>query len=546
MASRWRCRGEGYINEYAKDQDKDDLGRLQIHSWSIYGVKGSSYDREYGVDGFTDSEDMSIGFFVANSADVPLNNVDLTATVTGGKIKVAWAYANNGQEFVNTCDDGGLDSHFSSTGDSAQDINSFDYNWYNEGYYYLCIKPVGKTTLGTSTLTVKANGVTIYSNTVQVIGDLRSLTLSITDGYNRVSADNSAYGSFFTVLGKDRAGQVINKVDDGFYNDLEDWTDSGISQNVGEEDVLNSDGDPIDFFYDTDFSQYEQGENVVGLDSYVCLDGDAGESYAASLQMENYYGSQITSNGVTLICTGAADEYVIASSGVSQVSNFISYGANAILHGEADWLASAVGAGDATGQIDIYVVIKDQDGAFMGVDGSTGVAFGYDIGGTFSSDLDINDNDVGAIGAGGKLVIGGYVPYMVHAAKFKIVVTINDANGGTALNQELVVNLFYQVSSIDSEFTLTRVRNAAKTRTTWTADWGLACSNALVMFDWVNGAGTKGTLVNGYPLERRANFDGVATFTLARRNVVIFVTAYACDDFEDSPDTLGPVKARFR
>jgi len=68
-----------------------------------------------------------------------------------------------------------------------------------------------------------------------------------------------------------------------------------------------------------------------------------------------------------------------------------------------------------------------------------------------------------------------------------------------------------------------------------------------VYFDWVNKNGTKGTLATGVsPIARRANFDGVATFTLKKRNMTIFVTAYACDDFSDSPDELGPVKARFR
>ena len=125
--------------------------------------------------------------------------------------------------------------------------------------------------------------------------------------------------------------------------------------------------------------------------------------------------------------------------------------------------------------------------------------------------------------------------------------TFADGNGAADLDQAVVKSLFYLVSALDLDYTLTRVRNAAKTRATWTADWGYDCSNALVFFDWVNKNGTKGTLVNGAsPVARRANFDGVATFTLKKRNMTIFVTAYACDSFGDDPDELGPVKARFR
>ena len=108
--------------------------------------------------------------------------------------------------------------------------------------------------------------------------------------------------------------------------------------------------------------------------------------------------------------------------------------------------------------------------------------------------------------------------------------------------------LIYWVKAIDSDYTLTfKWLNAAKTKGRWTADWGLECSNSLVYFDWTNRNGTKGTLVNGAsPLVRRADFDGVAKLTLSKRNMRIFVTAYACDDFTDTPDELTDVMHRFR
>jgi hypothetical protein len=85
---------------------------------------------------------------------------------------------------------------------------------------------------------------------------------------------------------------------------------------------------------------------------------------------------------------------------------------------------------------------------------------------------------------------------------------------------------------------LSRVRNAAKTVATWTADYGVACSNARIEFNWENADGTKfGTV------ERRANIDGVAKFALARRNQTIFVYAAGCDNYGAETDF---VKARFR
>lgn len=85
---------------------------------------------------------------------------------------------------------------------------------------------------------------------------------------------------------------------------------------------------------------------------------------------------------------------------------------------------------------------------------------------------------------------------------------------------------------------MTRVRNAAKTVAVWTADYGVACSNARITFDWENADGTKfGTV------ERRANIDGVAKFALARRNTTIYVYASGCDNYGAETDY---VKARFR
>ncbi len=524
-----------YGDSYQPDQPLPE--RLQISSYVDYGAKGPGWRggtgdgsglKRTGPTGLTYGNDYSIGFVLVDDHGAGITSADLSATVTGGKIKVAFAYVVNGGGLKN-CSNSNLRAEFKSTGDSVLDASSPYGN-----VYFLCIRAVSKTTLGTSGLTIKADGVTIWSGTVQVIGDVDSMVLSVKNGYNRVADDNDGYGQFFKVIVKDAAGQAIMGTQDGFTNDTENQELFGDTHLQPSERGIHADLFSSTW-WDGGINPGTNGRGV-RLTGDACDENnaDAGDTLLGALETYNFEGDRVTSNSVSIVCTGASDEYVIAS--VSQEYS------SPLLLGAADWADSAQGAADATEQIDIYVVLKDGDGAFMGVDGSTGTAFDGDIDGNDGLDIQygIRGAEIGAIGAGGRQLIGGYAPNMEVAAKFKIVVTLDPE-----LPSEVVVNLFYQVSSIDSEFTLTRVRNGAKTVATWTADWGLDCSNALVEFEWVNKNGTKGTYINGsMPVVRRANFDGVATFTLARRNTVIFVTAYACVD--GTSDVLGPVKARFR
>ena len=61
---------------------------------------------------------------------------------------------------------------------------------------------------------------------------------------------------------------------------------------------------------------------------------------------------------------------------------------------------------------------------------------------------------------------------------------------------------------------------------------------ARITFDWENGDGTKYGTVS-----RRANINGVAKFSMARRNTSIFVYASGCENYSAETDW---VKARFR
>ena len=75
--------------------------------------------------------------------------------------------------------------------------------------YVLCIQALKP---GKSTITVKANGVTLPAVTVDVFGKITSLTLSAS-GTSSLTEGNSSIDKFFTIVGKDAAGQVINDTD---------------------------------------------------------------------------------------------------------------------------------------------------------------------------------------------------------------------------------------------------------------------------------------------------------------------------------------------
>ena len=541
----------GHRNDYSDmygyygNADYELPTKLQISSYVNYGVFGrdaGDWDYNPGRNGTTNStygDDFSIGFYLQDDEGDSVQSADLTATVTGAKIKVAFAYNQNDSERVR-CSNPDLQDEFKTSGDSVTDATadaddgSFDFS--DDGVYFLCIKAVSATTLGVSNLVIKADGVTVWSGSVQVIGDLAAMEISVREGYNRVAADNEDDSLFFKVVMKDAAGQAICGTQDGFTNDCDD---DNLSFSTPSYYARGSNSANL-------FAGFQQGEDAgqASLDSDVCAAADAGDTKSGAVRAYNYEGDAVTSNSVSIVCTQAQSKFVVAATGISQ-----EHTTTDTLRGEADWDASAQGEDDASGEIEIYAVIKDGTGALMGVDDSTGFNTGmtYTITGNADLNIDAFSGDADAIGVGGKVVLGHYEPTLDVAAKFMIAVAFVDGNGATTLNQAVAKSLYYIVSALDSDYTLTRVRNGAKTSATWTADWGLDCSNAVVYFDWVNKNGTKGTLATGVsPIQRRANIDGVATFTLKKRNMTIYVTAYACDDFSDSPDELGPVKARFR
>ena len=488
----------------------------------------------------TADTDLSLGFYFADSGDDPIETVDLSATSTGF-LEVAWAYRErihaDGEGMTKRvdCDWSYLDNKaFGLTDEVAGVKNDGDidqsFNSDDAGTYYLCVRVKDSAKPGSGTITVKANGATVFTVPFTVLGDLATLTLSAKRGYTSIAEANHEIDAFFTVVGKDSAGQVINATGDGIDNYLNDYTNNAVTEaGTDSGDVIEDEsGDTMNFVDNSfDYSQtLDLNANVCDAETYDDAgDGDAGHSYPLAIEMENWDGDIITSNSVTISCTGPTSDAVL--------SNIVAETAT----GEADWAASDAGDADSDGVIGIYGSVKDAAGRAMGLDNTIG--FDIDVDADFSGDLGLTEL-ASQVGPGGKMMLGYIVPDMSALAKYAYDVTIADFNlGNTDATEELAKTLYYTaVSGIELDYSLTRVRNAAKTVATWTADYGVACSNARITFDWENGDGTKfGTV------ERRANIDGVAKFSLARRNTTIYVYASGCDNYGAETDM---VKARFR
>ena len=485
----------------------------------------------------TGEDDLSIGFELNDSSNDDIEVATLVATSTGF-VEVGWALrersnqSNNGPYKVVQCDTNYMDDSAFALSDTVTNAKN-DGSLYgpsitDTGEFFLCFRVKDATKPGKSTITVTANGVKLTTITMTVLGDLASLTLSAKRGYTAVATGNAEINEFFTVIGKDSAGQAINQIP-GVDIYLNNYTNEAITE-AGSDDgdvIEDAQGDTMNFVANSfdRTSTLDLEASICDVESYTGAgDADAGKSYALAVEMQNWDGDVITSNAVTASCTGADSKAVL--------SNIVAETAT----GEADWAASTAGKADSDGVIAIYATVKDSAGRLMGLDNTIG--FDITLNADFDTDLDLTEVE-SQVGPGGKIMLGYIVPDMTALAKYSYEVTIADSNFGTALAQELVTTLYYTAASgIELDYSLSRVRNAAKTVATWTADYGVACSNARIEFNWENADGTKfGTV------ERRANISGVAKFALARRNQTIFVYAAGCDNYGAESDF---VKARFR
>jgi hypothetical protein len=404
--------------------------------------------------------------------------------------------------------------------------------------YTLCFIAVNDDTAATSTVTIKADGVTVATLTVTAVGPADSIALSL-EG-TRIAGDNGEVDDFVIVKVKDENGTVINGDYDsvsataisdiaGFDDGVQDWEgnpENGLDDVVGllqETDASVEDGD-----YDGD-DLYE-----FDLSDLVCVsDEDAemeGKSFTVRVENED---QDILSNAVTYTCSESGED-----ARVTKVTPEATTGGNPYVEtgatddGLIDLVATVVsangqplGAGsevycddfDWTIDVGTYDIYEDSTGFDDEVvDGEC--TLGQILPGDANTDGDAEDasDDLGRF---------GLFSYTVTAGESDF------ANPGTDKD----FALSYRATGTVDTVTIARVRNAAKTVATITFDGGEGAAFESVYFqvEKANGAVVE--------YRRRANGDGIARLVLSRRNTVLYV--YAFSETSDESDTI---KVRFR
>jgi hypothetical protein len=498
--------------------------------------------------------DASIGFglFSASSAGVGTTIYDfgttteLKATSSNSGVVVAWAYSDSGEK-DDTCEslDGAgvaADSSFAASDTVAGvDPHTQQGAFGNDDVYVLCLAAASATTAATSTITVTANGVTAATVTVTAVGPIASIALAATDGANIAEA-NGVVDQFWQVIAKDSAGTVING------NQGSATKAAGVSKLDLDFDHLstnpknlNGTGSaivPLDGNGDTaEYTESYLGYQYFDLESGVCLEdtglandavaegnADAGKSY--ELKVIYDATTDITSNGVTILCTGGWEGATVTSVSVDATSGGLEY-ENLATDDEItmtgilkDSAGRLMGAG--LGSLDDAALVSTSSG-LSGVDAALPASF--------------------SVNGKGEFIIDAFTPTVSTAKKYAYSVTVYvnagtaRATGGTAVAGETAVTKKYSFvyTASDSDATSivpTVVRNAAKTRATITVDCGLA--DSMEYIDW------DVELANGdlIPYTRKADIDGIVKLTLNKRRTTVRVQAY-CTDGDSEVKTVS-------
>lgn len=493
-------------------------------------ITGNDVDNEYNGETDIDpiaqapDDDFTITYdlYTKNGADV--TEADLKATSSSSLIRLAWSYDGDDSASDNCedIDDGGADFTTFGTTDTVTEVAGVGGNSYN-----LCIYSNGKP--GTATIAVVANGVTLAPVTITVVGDIASVTLAAAGTY--IAEENLGVDQFFTVTAKDSAGTVINGPEAGISGGV--YLDSSYFGDVlpAEANPVNQQGDEIDFI---DIDAEENGANLASglnndswtkydLNAGVCLeetaagenDGDAGKSYAVAVAIENDDNDDITSNTVSFTCTGPEADAKLSKFEVEATSGDLEY---------TDSVDDA---------ISVFGYFVDQAGRPLGagadIDLDDDFVLDISANATFEGDLGIVLETGVTTDGTNKIEIAVLTPNMDYVAKFPYTISVENSDLQSATEVAKSLATFYTATNADAAvYTLTRVRNAAKTRATITVNFGAECSNQMVDFDV--------ELANGDVkfLERRANIDGVAKLTIERRNTKIYVKAFCNDGAQES------------
>jgi hypothetical protein len=434
-------------------------------------------------------------------------------------------------------DDEALD-YFGQT-DTVADMADVD------GIYTFCVAADKSTTAAAGTITVKARAadstgdyVTVKTLPFQVLGEVATLTASITDGYKYIANDNFGLDDWITITGKDSAGNILNggngdiTQDWGLWESIDNWEDN--PENWAEDQINFLDeegGQGVDADYG-DYSgdgSYSFASQLYAVNSDVCLSnddteskGDEGKSYTVKFET---LGGDVVSNGITFTCT---DVYAKVTKITPEATS-------------GDMLYEEAAPGD--GDLSLTATVVDSanrpmgDGAIIGEEDDLSCDdFEWD---TFDGEVIDGDTDLDADGdysgdvVGGECEVTSLTPDMGRMGRFSYTLTALLPDLGDDEADSVDFKLAYTAGGTE-DVTISVKRNAAKTVATFTVDAGEDNAFESVYFQVEKASGAV------VEMRRRANVDGVAKLVLARRNTVVYVFAYVGIAETDS------VKARFR
>ena len=494
----------------------------------------------------TANNDASLGFELYSSTaagagddlfDFATGDLDLKATSSNSGVLVAWAYNDAGANALCTDIDGASGS-FAATDTVSGVAPKFDTG--SQAKFYLCLAAASATTAATSTITVTANGVTAATVTVTAVGPVASIALSATDGTN-IAEDNLSVDKFWQVIAKDSAGTVINGAQgttdkvaglSRLNLDFDHLSTNPKNQNANVTSLgsviepLSGSGDTAELTVAT-YGAYQYFDLSGAVDDTdnalaVCKsdsaaaggvaegDADAGKSYELKVTLDAT--SDITSNGVTILCTGGLDGATVTFVGVDFDKGGLEFenlatDDNITMTGiMKDSAGRLMGAG--LGSINDEILVSTSSG-LSGVDAALPATF--------------------TVNGKGEFIIDEFQPIVSTAKKYAYSVTVivnagayENGDDETAVTKKY--SFVYAASDADATSIVPTVKkNAAKTRATITVDCGLSDSNEYIDWDV--------ELANGdlIPYTRKADIDGVVKLTLNKRRTTVRVQAYCTD-----------------
>jgi len=490
--------------------------------------------------------------------DFVTNNLQLRATSSSSKVKVAWAYEDDGT--ADTCAD--VDGTGTVNTNNIQEGVASLTNDAEDSDFKLCIGADTTSSAGTSTINIYANNVLASTFTVVAVGPVASLTLSIVDGYKYISEDNDLLDDWLKVVAKDSAGTVINGASNTVSNEIitvDNYADNPESAQTEAAVVFVADN----FTSDSDGAT-AASNNRLDVSAGVCLedsglaagavaegDGEAGTSFALAVQDDT--DADIVSNTVTITCTGDEQGAKVTALAAEATTGGITY--------------DETGAG-ADDELTLTATVTDAAGRPLG-DGADTFDVFADLQATAGgyNDLEWESNE-DEIAVGGEIEIGYLEPAGGSVAKkYTYTVYIQVADQGpvtdgdcdtTATDEaatgtsEADAILDDDTDCVSKSYTLTYTsvdadafevestvyRNKARTTARIVVDFGE--DNAMELVDFTVEF-KNGTVVT---YTRKANALGVATFRISRRNTTVTVLAEAFGAATDLASEYLEIKFR--